>query len=224
MAHSKDLTGMRFGRLVAIKIVGTAKSGHKIWLCKCDCGNDHEVTSASLQKGSTSCGCYKAEYLKSKEHGEKGKTHGMTGTRIHRIWLAMNSRCNSESHGSYHLYGGIGIKVCAEWSSMEGGSFVKFYEDMIEGYSDELELDRIDPYGNYCKENCRWATRSMQVFNRRLLPNNKSGRTGVRLDTKSGKWVAEINKECLGYFAEFADAVEAREQAELERYGFVKEK
>ena len=54
---SKDLIGQRFGRLVVINKSRTNSQGN-IWLCKCDCGNEIEVTTNHLTTGNTqSCGC-----------------------------------------------------------------------------------------------------------------------------------------------------------------------
>jgi len=58
----KDITGKRFGRLVAIQPEEKRKHSYAVWVCKCDCGNLTSVTSGNLSSGNTrSCGCYHAE-------------------------------------------------------------------------------------------------------------------------------------------------------------------
>ena len=58
-ALRKDLTGKRFGKLIAIQYAGYSnKSGNAIWKCKCDCGNFCNVDSNNLiSNHTTSCGC-----------------------------------------------------------------------------------------------------------------------------------------------------------------------
>jgi len=48
MGALRDLTGRRFGKLVAIKRVENDKHGHARWLCKCDCGNESRVRVGNL--------------------------------------------------------------------------------------------------------------------------------------------------------------------------------
>ena len=60
----RDLTGRRFGRLLAISRVDNQKDRNSLWLCKCDCGNEKNVVSFSLVSGRTkSCGCLNLEFL-----------------------------------------------------------------------------------------------------------------------------------------------------------------
>lgn len=104
------------------------------------------------------------------------KTHGMSGSKPYAVWKTMHNRCKNQSHNRYASYGGMGIKVCKEWSSFE-----KFWEDMGETYAEGLTLDRIDPNGDYCKENCRWVTQKVQQRNRRnnAIVNSIYGRMTI---------------------------------------------
>lgn len=61
-SHNKNLVGKRFGRLVPIRALKERKFGGLVWVCQCDCGNIHEVTSGKLIAGEIlSCGCLKDE-------------------------------------------------------------------------------------------------------------------------------------------------------------------
>ena len=62
-ASKKDITNLKFGKLVALKPIGV-KDRKQVWLCSCDCGNFTEVRISSLTTGSTtSCGCLSKKYF-----------------------------------------------------------------------------------------------------------------------------------------------------------------
>lgn len=97
----------------------------------------------------------------SKGHHNGNPKHGLSKTRLHRIWHSMYCRCYYKTTNQYKNYGGKGIKVCEEWKHIEG--FINFYNWAINnGYSEELTLDRIDNSKDYCPENCRWSTPKYQ--------------------------------------------------------------
>lgn len=191
----------------------------QVW-CRCDCGNPEMtlVRTNNLQSGNTSsCGCV----------GEASrKTHGLSNSRTYQIHEGMLRRCRPDLAEAFPYHAGRGIEVCERWNPRLGGSFENFYEDM--GPAPEgMSLDRIDVNGNYEKSNCRWASNSVQGYNKALDPNNTSGKSGVSFYTAQGKWSAEIHVENqhirLGMFINFEDAVAAREAAELKYYGWTKE-
>lgn len=161
-------------------------------LFKCFCGNEFEAQIAHVKNGNTkSCGCL---------INQDKITHGLKGHRLYTTWNTMMYRCYNPKNKNYIEYGGRGITVCDRWHSIEN-----FIQDMFPSYIEGLTLDRIDVDGNYEPNNCRWATKSVQARNTRLLrEDNKSGFRGVCWHKATGKWVATIvvdsKKIHLGYF------------------------
>lgn len=161
-----DLTGERFGRLVAVERAESGICcGKKVtkWKCKCDCGNEVIVEAHSLRMGRTkSCGCFNAE-TRLKLLKERSTTHGSCYTRLYITYAGMKDRCYNKNCKKYKNYGGRGIKICQEWLD----DFLNFKEWTItHGYTDELTIERIDVNGNYCPENCKWIEPKMQAYNK----------------------------------------------------------
>nr|WP_314638560.1 hypothetical protein [uncultured Olsenella sp.] len=169
-----DLAGKRFGRLTVIKRTGT-RSHHPLWLCRCDCGNEIEVTTASLQSGATrSCGCLRKELAAGKAkkagnvRGVQLVKHGHAGERLYGVWKSMRQRCNNPHNKFYADYGGRGINVCPEWDD-----YAKFRSwAMSHGYRPdaafgETTLDRADNMRGYSPDNCRFVDLKKQANNRR---------------------------------------------------------
>ena len=210
--------GCVVGRLTVLHISGKSKNGSNIWKCLCKCGGTIDVISSSLNSGLTqSCGC-----LYDEIKGKQRLTHGKSNDPTYNSWLAMKQRCYYSKHEYFSLYGGRGIKVCDRWIN----SFENFLEDMGEK-PENLTLDRKDVNGDYCKENCRWVSNSLQGYNTNKHSNNTSGRTGVSFHKASGKWQASLGFEnksiYLGLFETYEEAVDCREKAEIKYFGFIKE-
>lgn len=156
----ENLVGKQYGRLTVIKRAENNGS-QTMWQCKCDCGKLVVVNASKLKsKHTQSCGCLQKERTSIAK-----KTHGMSDSRLHRIWAGMKRRCYNKNDASYENYGGRGIIICDEWKD----SFESFYQWAIQsGYSDRLSIDRINVDGNYEPSNCRWADKITQMNNTTL--------------------------------------------------------
>jgi len=97
--------------------------------------------------------------------GNASRKHGMHNTRLYRIHKSMMERCGhmGTRHKWAMYYEDRGIAVCKEWHDREAF----FAWALANGYSEKLELDRIDNYKGYEPENCRWVTHLVNMQNRR---------------------------------------------------------
>lgn len=156
----ENLTNRRFGKLLVIRRDFSPYKGtstHARWLCKCDCGNETIVISASLKCGdTTSCGCHQHTLA---------ITHGMKYSPEWRAWKSMRQRCSNKNNRGYHRYGGRGIFVCNQWKKFE-----TFYKDMGPRPTPKHSVDRVNNDGPYSPDNCRWALPKQQSNN---MENNR---------------------------------------------------
>ena len=161
---------------------------HTYQVCQCECGSVKVVATGQMQAGNTSsCGCLKKIKCAL-------TTHGKTGTPEHKAWKALNARCHKVNDIGHKNYGGRGIKVCDRWMEPNGQGFLNFLEDMGPKPSPEYTVERNDPDGNYCPENCCWATRKQQARNKR----NTKKYTAFGKTMTLGEWAEETG---LNYYA-----------------------
>ncbi len=151
-----DLTGKRFGQLVAVRRIENRPGyGQARWLFLCDCGEETRQFGYSVvHQGVVSCGCWRRALRARLKHGK-------TGSREFNSWTAMRQRCLNPSCRQFEHYGGRGITICEEW-----GDFQRFLDDMGPR-PDGLSLERIRNNEGYYPGNCCWASRKDQVRNRR---------------------------------------------------------
>lgn len=110
-ANMKDITGQKFGRLIALEALNDRSHGNVRWRCQCDCGNITITNAGSLLNGSTkSCGCL----LQEINHQSKNIKHGDSNTRLYKEWYSIKDRCLNPNARTYKHYGGRGITICEE--------------------------------------------------------------------------------------------------------------
>lgn len=132
-----------------LKCIGTTKNENNYtkYIMKCNiCGREKEMLGATVfvEHGITHKACGKGLKLKCKKFYER--------------WQSMRSRTTNPNSPHYNCYGERGI------NSDVFENFIDFYDTMYESYcekvkeigEDNISLDRINPDGNYCPENCRW--------------------------------------------------------------------
>ena len=179
-----DYLGRRFTRLVVMSRAPNTKQGASAWYCTCDCGETQVYArSTDLRRGdSQSCGCATGALIAA-----ANTVHGMSRTRVYKVWRAMHDRCYNSNNANYYLYGGRGIRVCKRWFS-----FDTFRTDMGER-GPGLSLERRNNDGMYSPQNCHWATHTEQGNNKRT---NVRIQVGGRVQTIA-QWARETEQPPL---------------------------
>lgn len=159
MSHVRDVSGQRFGRLVAMGRASGAEYGRAYWACRCDCGRTVVVHGKSLRSGKTSsCGCRQRDVVALRNH-----RHGEARTKEYRSWTHIKGRCLNPADAAFRNYGGRGITIAPEWVT----DFPAFLAHIGRAPHGSLTVERIDNSRGYVPGNVRWATRHEQTRNSR---------------------------------------------------------
>ncbi len=162
----------------------TDEKGNRYAMYRCTHKNCSVIFKHKTNGGThASCGCANVERLAKMV--ERSVKHRMSFSPEYKTRRRIISRCYYEKDDSFADYGGKGVKVCQLWLY----SFDDFYKDMGPQPSKKHSIDRIDPNGNYCPNNCRWATMKEQQNSRN---GNKYFYYNYKYQTLS-RWADEMN-------------------------------
>lgn len=176
-----DLTGQRFGRLVALEPTGKKCWESIVWLCRCDCGNKTMVAGRHLRSGHTqSCGCRKKEIIV-----KRNTTHGYSHHPLYKIWTNIVNRCENKYNYSFKNYGGRNIQICDEWRN-SAKAFIEWA--LANGWEKGLTIERRNNNGLYSPKNCCFITRFKQADNTRKL------RWFFAFNLNTGEWDEDNNQ------------------------------
>lgn len=169
--HIKDITGRQFGKWHVYGYAGLNKDLKSTWWCYCECDPKkyYILVGSELSGGRTkSCGCLIAEENKKRSYlwkeAYEHNTNKKDILRLHRIFNSMKDRCYNLLSKDFPNYGGRGIKICDEWL-LDLNSFVNWA--FLNGYKENLSIDRINVNEDYKPDNCRWITLFEQADNKR---------------------------------------------------------
>jgi len=160
MVVAIDVTGERYGRLVAVERLGI-KGQRSPWRFRCDCGAEPIYPLERVRQGiAKSCGCLRRDVTRARSitHGHRV---GRKTTRTRKAYEHAKGRCFNPNDEKYPHYGARGITMCQEWAE----DFSQFLKDMGE-CPPGMSIDRVDVNGHYEPRNCRWATTRQQARTR----------------------------------------------------------
>lgn len=158
-------------------IAGRSSNGTPLYECVCpDCGAVRLQDKRKIGRPCHPCSL------------KRRSTHGLTGHWLYRVWSGAKARCTIPSSSNYDRYGGRGINMCSEWTD-DPEAFITWA--LSHGAKRGLELDRIDPNGNYSPENCRFISHRENSRNRTNARCDVATAARIKRQLSDGTSIAE---------------------------------
>ena len=225
MGKTKDITGQRFGRLVALyPVKKKSKNGlytYYYWHCMCDCGNEKDISTRGIMSGATqSCGCLNRERI-SETHKKLNtykllENYGIGYTsKNEEFYFDLEDYDKIKDHCWYKDKAGYIVTNIYEKDKKKRN--LRMHNLVMNEYVQDIDHINRNKNDNR-KNNLRSCTHQQNTINVGKKKNNTSGIVGVSYRKDRHKWRAEIRVngkyKNLGMFENFEDAVEARKIAE----------
>lgn len=146
-----DLVGEKFNMLEVKQYQGK-RGKHAYYLCKCECGNEKEVSRINLMANHTrSCGCLK------RRKGKNNKCWSGCGDLSGRIWSSIKIKAKTRNLG-------FELTIEEAWDKFEeqGGKCaltgwpISLVSSKNQNWRRSASLDRIDNTSGYSKANIQW--------------------------------------------------------------------
>lgn len=215
--NASDLSGQRFGMLVALERCGNRNGKIALWKCMCDCGNECIVYASSLKRGLTkSCGCYRNTFLKKHNEAiDKGDYVAIIANEKHIL-------IDKEDYNTVK-----DVCWCVDSNGYVSGRLngkKVLLHRIITKCDNEHCVDHIDhdPLNNR-KTNLRICTIADNCKNKKTLSNNTSGVNGVCWVKSRKRWMAYImiggKNHTIGLYKDKKDAIYARLYEESKLFG-----
>ena len=200
----KDLTGQRFGRLIALHRTDERHGNCYLWLCQCDCGKQVKVSTYYLtHKIKQSCGCLQIE----------SRHHDVTNQRFGRLVAIAPTKQVKNHSVVWECLCDCGNTTTTRLDTLISGDKQSCGCLAIETKINQANAIRAGNHVDSTNVGCIAAALEGVVFK-----NNTSGVRGVSWHKGMSKWQARITFQgktiSLGYHDDIADAAAARKEAE----------
>ena len=233
----KDLTGLRFGKLVVIERAPN-KNKRVYWKCQCDCGNTHVTRSSTLLRGMCrSCGCLNKEinYCKRNNKTYHPNEYDLSGeygigytSKGESFYFDLEDYDKIKDYCWYINSGGYVSTNIPREKKQKKITMHRLIMDLIDGgrdiYVDHIFHNKTDNR----KSQLRIVNVQQNTFNHSKFKNNSSEYNGVYWHKKHQKWEVLIGVDgkikYLGMYKNIEDAIQIRKEAEEKYFGEYKYK